>query len=121
VGGFITIVGVGQALLFGGRKPRLASMVSGAAISLLLSMALWVFPPRLMPREYLMIMMVWYLIVGGLLGYVAGVLVGGVFLVADYVRRLFERQSKSAPDGPPDSNPSQDLSLRTHHERLEPL
>jgi putative addiction module component (TIGR02574 family) len=97
VGGFITLVGAGQALLFGGNRPRTASIMTGAGLALVASVAFWVFvAPDFMRQQYFALMTLSYVFHGAILGYVAGVMVGGVFLVADAVRRKFGRQ---APDG----------------------
>jgi hypothetical protein len=88
VAGFITCVGAAQALLFGGKSPRVASLCVGfAAGSVVLVTGV----------------MRWG-VVGGLalccpvtaivaFGYMAGVLVGGVFLVAHGIRVLAERRA----------------------------
>ena len=78
VGGFVTAVGIGQALLFGGNAPRIASVVVGAAY--------WAFAVTVASGGNVCLgfsSLFW----GGVSGYVAGTLVGGVFLVADAVRR----------------------------------
>ncbi len=89
VGMFITLVGVAQALIFGGNKPRMASMLTGGV---------------LMPVVYLVILTVLdfhvdmaiceviaFSIAGVVCGCLAGALVGGVFMVTDYVRRGMTR------------------------------
>jgi putative addiction module component (TIGR02574 family) len=93
VGGFITIVGIGQAVLFGGRKPRLASVVTGLA-AFLVGLLVSLFEPRMYARPLILIVMSAWLIVGAAAGYVAGVLVGGVFLVADLLRKAYDRSKK---------------------------
>jgi hypothetical protein len=88
---FITLVGFGQALLFGGLKPRLASTVVGVFIVDLPLIAFYFFGPS--PRIVFNIW--WFRIfyavvgagVGAILGYLVGTLIGGVFLVADVIRR----------------------------------
>lgn len=84
--GYITVIGLGQAILFSGKKPRLASYLVGAAVCLVLYMVSF---GRLIPllgfwRSFpeLLSILFWSLTVGGLLGYVTGCLVGGVFLIA---------------------------------------
>ena len=72
---FISFVGVAQALLFKGSKPRLASVLAGAVFFLTFALIMG-FGPWLL-----------YLVLGSVLGYVAGTLIGGVFLVAEVLRR----------------------------------
>jgi len=83
---FVTFVGIGQMLLFGGNSPRLASLVGGP-IALALTMVSLAF---------------WYgqgafwaalcsLILGIPAGYLAGGMVAGVFLIADSLRDQFSR------------------------------
>jgi putative addiction module component (TIGR02574 family) len=94
VGGFITIVGIGQAILFGGRKPRLASIVIGVAAFVVAILVSSIYEPRMYARPLILIVMSAWLIVGAAAGYVAGVLVGGVFLVADLLRKAYDRSKK---------------------------
>jgi hypothetical protein len=94
--GFIAVVGVGQALLFRGLKPRTASLLVGAAIYCIATLGYYVFYPRMYPASALILMLVYGLFSGGVIGYVAGTLVGGVFLVADFVRRRFSRAQPTA-------------------------
>jgi hypothetical protein len=90
VGAFITIVGVGQALLYGGKNARVASVITGAVLGGLLSIAGAIAPPRGFSGIVLLFLSPVNLILGACFGYMAGALVGGVFLVADKVRRYFE-------------------------------
>ena len=94
VAGYVTLVGIGQALLFGGKRPRLASMVMGVGINMLgMLVSVGFFSiSRLAVSQiafFAAIQLVVALVQGTLLGYFAGVLVGGVFLVADVLRRRF--------------------------------
>lgn len=84
--GFLTVIGVSQPALFGGNKPRLAS-VMGGGISLPLLFALFYFQEE--SRFSSLATLLGCLCIfplGACLGYCAGALVGGVFLVADVVR-----------------------------------
>jgi hypothetical protein len=95
IGGMITFVGVGQAVLVDLFNPRAGSIVAGVAFSMCASLfwgvyydsPLWAFP---------MIAIFYGLIGGTIFGYLAGVLVGGVFLVADALRQKFA-QARSVP------------------------
>ncbi|MCI0335791.1 MAG: hypothetical protein L0228_21500 [Planctomycetes bacterium] len=98
VGGFITVVGAGQALLFGGKKPRLASAVTGAVVSVPLTLLTMDFGPRGLAGELWVLGMPASIIFGAGFGYAAGALVGGVFLVADAVRQKFARRARASAD-----------------------
>lgn len=104
--GFITLVGAGQALLFGGQRPRTASILVGIVLYLLAMLVFWIFNGQRMYASSFMLVMASYSIVGGaILGYVAGGLVGGVFLVADKVRaRFFSSAAKAQEAAPADSS-----------------
>ncbi len=83
---FVTFVGIGQMLLFGGNSPRLASLVGGP-IALVLTMvllALWYGQGAVWA-------MICSLILGVPAGYLAGGMVAGVFLIADSLRDRFSR------------------------------
>ena len=86
---FITVVGIGQALLFRGLKPRRASILGGLVIFGLLALAITYFGN--LPRRFFVFLIVGYTLYGAMSGYVAGVIVGGVFLLADVLRRRYRR------------------------------
>ena len=97
-GAFIALVGLGQALLFKGSAPRAASALVGMIVW---GIAPFVFGlmlsgPGLSYRdvERMMYAAPFEAIGGALLGYVTGVAVGGVFLIADYIRRGVRRLKK---------------------------
>ena len=89
VAGFITIVGIGQALLFQGLRPRTASIVVGIAAYAIATIGVFVFTGgmRMYPGEIIMSFIIYGLMGGTVFGYLAGALVGSVFLVADIARR----------------------------------
>lgn len=103
---FVTVVGLAQAVLFRGRHPRAASLIGGAVawfLCGLLNVLMWRRTADT-PAEY------WITAAIGLaissvcpamvLGYLAGTLVAGVFLVADLIRkslRLIRRPKPAAP------------------------
>lgn len=92
VAGFILIVGVAQALLFGGKKPRTASIIAGAAIYSIAMLGVWIAQgPRLYSSWQMLVPATFMVASGGMLGYIAGVVIGGVFLVADKLRNRFSR------------------------------
>jgi hypothetical protein len=106
IGGFVTAVGIGQAMLFGGRRPRTASIMVGAALCsiIMVGFSLW-STPRGMSGPMLPFIVVYGAIAGIIYGYLAGVLVGGVFLVADLFRRRFKRFSVDTANDAPAASP----------------
>jgi hypothetical protein len=93
VAGFISIVGAAQAFLFGGKQPRTASIISGALIYSLAIAASWIASRPFYATPALLIPASFVIAGGAMLGYLAGVIIGGVFLVADKLRnRLSRRQ-----------------------------
>ncbi len=77
-------VGLAQAVMFGGEAPRRASIVSGAVL-------LWIVMIPFVHEELLVsfLLSALYMPFGCLTGYLTGGLVGGVFLIADAIRRRF--------------------------------
>jgi putative addiction module component (TIGR02574 family) len=97
IGGFITIVGIGQAVLFGGKKPRSASMLVGVILHAIIWIGAWIAYPRIYSAT-LVLFVTGYVVIGGvILGYCAGALVGSVFLVADILRRRYRWTSSHSP------------------------
>jgi hypothetical protein len=96
VAGFVTFVGVGQAVLYGGQNARIASVVTGIAFCVLWNMTAVVWPPRGAAGIALLFLIPFSGALGAGCGYVAGVLVGGVFLVADKLRTYFAERAKHA-------------------------
>jgi hypothetical protein len=108
VGGFITLVGIGQAVLYGGTRPRKASIVVGIGLCGIGSATPLLFQTgRVYPDGYLLGMFLYVAIVGttsgAILGYLAGTLVGGIFLITDYVRQRFSRPPDTQRDELPAS------------------
>jgi len=91
VAGFFTCVGLGQALLFGGKEPRVASVLVGVFYGPIVMVigAIGGGGPRHIVG--LIIGAICTAIAGSLYGYAAGVIVAGVFLVADLMRKLATR------------------------------
>jgi hypothetical protein len=88
VAGFITGVGIGQAALFRGQKPRLASMIAGGSCFSLIMGSYFISEHLPVPLIlFVPVALIYGAILGAPLGYATGVLVGGVFLVADVLRR----------------------------------
>lgn len=100
IAGFITIVGIGQALLFGGKKPRAASVLVGVVLHVVIWTSIMAVSPRFYPPEAWLAMVAAVVVSGVMLGYCAGGLVGGVFLLADVLRGRFGQKSPPAPPLP---------------------
>ena len=91
--GLVFVVGVGQLWLFGGKNPRAASAWVGVVglptFSILrLSysyVANWESPPQIMA----LLLLIVSLPMGALMGYLAGGMVAGVFLIMDAVEKTF--------------------------------
>ena len=87
--GFLTCVGVSQAVLFGGKAPRLASSITGAFYY----GALFVVSPFLFgtPGNRLVdvSVIIPFLVFGLALGYLSGACIAGVFLISDCLRLWF--------------------------------
>jgi hypothetical protein len=90
IAGFIAAIGAAQALLFGGRRPRTASLVTGSLIFTGILLATWVANgPRMTHWGLILFGATYGVIGGGILGYLSGGIVAGVFLIADKVRKMF--------------------------------
>lgn len=84
--GSIALIGLSQAVLFQGNRPRLASLVAGGAICLVAdSLARLVF----LQVPYLAELF-FATASGAILGYLAGCLVGTVFMLAEFCRTAIE-------------------------------
>jgi hypothetical protein len=91
--GIITpLVGIGQAMLFGGQKPRLASLLVGAACFAALRVFAVALGDRPLSVDLLFLALMQGAVIGCIAGYIAGVLVGSVFLVSENVRHWFGRR-----------------------------
>jgi hypothetical protein len=83
---FVTFVAIGQMLFFGGKSPRLASLVGGP-----IALALTVACVSIWYGSWWLVQAVCSLPLGVPAGYLAGGMVAGVFLVADLLRAKFTR------------------------------
>ncbi|MCA9101609.1 MAG: hypothetical protein KDA63_10680 [Planctomycetales bacterium] len=88
IAGFVAMVAVAQAVLFDGAHPRAASLACGSSIFLLIGLALTFWLGTSAVFNYTIPVMLTF---GGVMGYLTGVLVGGVFLVSDIVRTRIKR------------------------------
>ena len=98
VAAFITWVGIAQAVLFGGKLPRESSIVAGVAFFVAYGGVRFILTVAQLDnyRPTHLIISIISSIFGVIPGYLAGVLVAGVFLVADRIRaaqrRWFQRK-----------------------------
>jgi hypothetical protein len=76
--GLFAVVGLAQALLFGGQSPRAASAAAGGAYCALSWLIRY---PSEIGAEF-----VFAVGIGASYGYLVGILVGGIFLCADLLR-----------------------------------
>jgi hypothetical protein len=107
--GALLAVGTAQALLFGGHRPRTASVAAGIAMALLLVLGISAGELLAVYREDRWSAGEWAIRLGvglvtavghgALLGYLAGGLVGGVFLLAQALRRALKRSGADSAGG----------------------
>ena len=86
VAGFITCVGIGQALLFRGERPRMSSVLVGVVCHV--GIALFGTMASIGRPFNIVFTGIWPAVNGAIFGYLAGVAVGSVFLLSDMVRKL---------------------------------
>ena len=94
VGAFFGWIAFAQAFLFGGTKPRLASVMAGAFFCpsvLVIAVGISVLLEG-NPRELLFALcsLPSLALLGVAAGYVAGAFIGGLFIVTEYVRRAVQ-------------------------------
>lgn len=105
--GFISLVGLGQMLLFGARRPRRASIVTGAVCVPLVQLLIFSMLDgrnRGHPLHWLDggELLIWLFslfsstLFGAAAGYLAGGVVAGVFLIMDAVERAIGKNRASA-------------------------
>jgi hypothetical protein len=90
--GLLTVVAAGQALFHDQANPRGVSVMIGASAYALFTLAMWSMYPRAFPRSFFFVVVINGLLFGSLLGYISGVLVGGMFLVAERLREKLSPQ-----------------------------
>ena len=88
IGGFGALTAIAQLTLWGGKKPRLASLAAGPVIWLFISLMLSLQNMALFHVAYLAGLVI-LSVLGIPTGYLAGALVAGVFLLADLFRKRF--------------------------------
>ena len=93
VGILVTIVAIVQAFYKDTANPRGVSLVTGAVAQSLLVIIARLTWPSLIRMPFLVALIIFGVLGGLVTGYLAGALVGGVFLVADMVRTKWEKRS----------------------------
>ncbi len=98
---FFTLVGLGQMLLFGGKKPRLASFLVGGvaccAPVLAGAVADVVASGGFQLIELMVPALLFAFLFGGVMGYVAGCLLAGVFLLLKPFEKRREHANEAGP------------------------
>ncbi|MCR9295739.1 MAG: hypothetical protein NXI32_23725 [bacterium] len=97
LGTFVTLIAIAQLALWGGNKPRLASVVAGPAIWFVIAMGLTARNPQNYLSIFAMLGLLGSSILGVLAGYLGGAVVAGVFLVADTFRKRFVNPRRELP------------------------
>ncbi len=87
VASFFTLVALGQAVLFGGRHARWASLMVGAAFYVSAVVIESLLSDRLAPASSAPVLM-FCAIAGAFCGYVGGAIIGGTFMIAEFVRKI---------------------------------
>ncbi len=100
---YIVLIAVAQQWSFGGKKPRLASILCGPIAYFILSLG-FLLNRQIMGTVYLfplqlMLSLVCSLPLGIFLGYVAGGAIAGVFLLADKLRNYWKRSETPVSEG----------------------
>jgi hypothetical protein len=93
IAGLVAIVGISQASLFRGKSPRKASILAGTIYWIPFMLISATQEPAL--SEAIVVGSVCALLPAALLGYLVGVLIGGVFLVADLLRQCLSRHRRT--------------------------
>ena len=87
--GFVTCVGIGQALFFRGRKPRVSSVIVGTVCLPAIYLFEALTGDASLFEFHYFVVLIWLSIAvaGAISGYLAGVAIGLVFLVAHVTRK----------------------------------
>lgn len=91
VGVFPACIGLAQMLLFGGKRPREASIIAGSIFFVLASIILFLTIPAGARGSYgVFVIVIVAPAMGAFFGYLVGAAVGGVFLIANWIERWRE-------------------------------
>jgi len=93
---FFTAVGISQAVLFGGEKPREASVIAGFVTGPFLVIMFSIVQG--MPPAIATASATCAVVCGPICGYLAGTTIGGIWLVADYLRKWVESRQATSSD-----------------------
>jgi hypothetical protein len=93
VAAYLTIIGVGQVVLFRGQKPRAASIATGIFVFLCGLVVIEIFQ-----GTFLVPGVIASILGGVITGYAGGGVVAGVFLVADLIRRHLPHRQRATAD-----------------------
>ncbi|WP_145384765.1 hypothetical protein [Stieleria neptunia] len=88
VAAFFTSIALGQAILFGGKHARVASMLVGAVFFVVAMTFVALRQSNGQSAEDLIPLLFFNAIFGACWGYLGGVLVGSVFMLAEKVRTI---------------------------------
>lgn len=88
---FVAGVGLSQALLFDGQDPRKASVHGGLIMALILVAVLVVYLETVWGQRTPICIVGGLVFLGPILGYVAGTLIAGIFLILDALEELFRK------------------------------
>ena len=105
VGLLVTVVAASQAFFHDKANPRGISVITGAVALSVILIALRMFVRDSVYGPLLIVVVFYGLIGGAIAGYLSGVLVGGVFLVADKLRKHFESRAAHSHENHSENNP----------------
>src|SRR4051812_14051401 len=103
VGVLVTIVGIAQAFYKDVANPRGVSVLTGAVTQTIMLVVIRMAKPDVYGLPMGFVVVFFGVLGGALSGYLAGVLVGGVFLVADVLRKKFSRRDAASAGGEDES------------------
>jgi hypothetical protein len=122
---FVTGVGVAQTLLFGGKYPRAASVWAGTCLLpleiLVLRVGYYVFSTRVSPsfesEVGILVLTVFCIPAGALLGYLAGGLAAGIFLVPDLLAPKTQAENAGRSEQPAAVQPPPEMEDEDENHR----
>jgi len=98
ISGYIILIALAQMFLFDGKNPRLASVIAGPLVMLLILTISWSLSSQLHLGLALILSVCSSLTFGFFTGYLSGAVVAGVFLVADALRGRYNTSSDTSID-----------------------